>query len=789
MLSMGLTLTFEDFRRCLRNPWTVGVGFIAQYCIKPILGYAIALALKLPAPLATGLILVSCCPGGQASNVATYISRGNVALSVLMTTASTIGAIFMTPFLTKVLAGQLVPVDAKGLALSTFQVVLVPTICGVLANEFFNDITKKITFFTPLVGVVLTTLLCASPIGQVAEVLKAQGAQLILPVAALHAFAFALGYFLSKIFNFSESTSRTISIECGMQSSALGFLLAQKHFSNPLVAVPSAVSVVFMARARLHHTGEGRTRYIPFPPFTCRPYSLLPPKPSLPYAHPPHARSQSYTLLPPPCVLCLTPCFPLSPLFPTPSFPLSPLCLNLLCAPFPSLPYPLLPVLCLMPCFPFFPLCPTSFLPLSPLCLTPFFRLSPLSALRHSPPFSPLPYALLPPSPSLPYARFSPYATLPYSPSSTFSLSPLLPSTPFPTLPVTRLLPFPTLASNRLLPFSTLPYTLLPTFPSLPFLGPLRLCASLSLTTLPQSPHPPSFSTPSLPFTPLPPFSLCVTPFFRLSPLCLAPFIPLTPLCHTPLLIPFHYLPYLLHHPLPLCHSPFFSPSRLSLTPFFPLSPLCLSHLCLPPFSPLTPLATLSFLPPPRNHLLSPPLPTQSLRLSRGCNINTLIAETALYPFNALSPLHAHSRPLALFPLSPSHPSSPLPLSVGHPSSPLPLSPYNLRPPFPCLRYTGFPPFPCLRYTGFPPFPCLRYTGFPPFPCLPLTILPPFPSVPVTLQPLFPPLPFNLRHPFLSLPYALLPPVPSFLTTCFTLSPLCLGFSLCPLLFHTPCSL
>ncbi|CAI7773046.1 unnamed protein product [Closterium sp. NIES-54] len=247
MLSMGLTLTFEDFRRCLRNPWTVGVGFIAQYCIKPILGYAIALALKLPAPLATGLILVSCCPGGQASNVATYISRGNVALSVLMTTASTIGAIFMTPFLTKVLAGQLVPVDAKGLALSTFQVVLVPTICGVLANEFFNDITKKITFFTPLVGVVLTTLLCASPIGQVAEVLKAQGAQLILPVAALHAFAFALGYFLSKIFNFSESTSRTISIECGMQSSALGFLLAQKHFSNPLVAVPSAVSVVFMA--------------------------------------------------------------------------------------------------------------------------------------------------------------------------------------------------------------------------------------------------------------------------------------------------------------------------------------------------------------------------------------------------------------------------------------------------------------------------------------------------------------------------------------------------------------
>ncbi|XP_002974205.2 sodium/pyruvate cotransporter BASS2, chloroplastic [Selaginella moellendorffii] len=247
MLSMGLTLTFEDFRRCLRNPWTVGVGFLAQYAIKPILGFLIALSLKLSAPLATGLILVSCCPGGQASNVATYISKGNVALSVLMTTCSTIGAILMTPLLTKVLAGQLVPVDAVGLAVSTFQVVLVPTIIGVLSNEYFPKFTQKIVTVTPLVGVILTTLLCASPIGQVSEVLVTQGTQLIFPVALLHAAAFLLGYWLSKLCNFGEMTARTISIECGMQSSALGFLLAQKHFSNPLVAVPSAVSVVCMA--------------------------------------------------------------------------------------------------------------------------------------------------------------------------------------------------------------------------------------------------------------------------------------------------------------------------------------------------------------------------------------------------------------------------------------------------------------------------------------------------------------------------------------------------------------
>ncbi|XP_044463283.1 probable sodium/metabolite cotransporter BASS2, chloroplastic [Mangifera indica] len=85
MLLMGLTLAFEDFRQCLWNPWTVGIGFLAQFLIKPMLGFVIAMSLKLSAPLATDLILASCCPGGQASNVATYISKGNVALSVLMT--------------------------------------------------------------------------------------------------------------------------------------------------------------------------------------------------------------------------------------------------------------------------------------------------------------------------------------------------------------------------------------------------------------------------------------------------------------------------------------------------------------------------------------------------------------------------------------------------------------------------------------------------------------------------------------------------------------------------------
>ena len=107
MLSMGLTLTVNDFKKCAERPGPILVGYAAQYFIKPLLGFVIAKALALPDALAVGLILVSCCPGGQASNVATFIAHGDVALSVLMTTASTIGAIVMTPLLTKLLAGAL----------------------------------------------------------------------------------------------------------------------------------------------------------------------------------------------------------------------------------------------------------------------------------------------------------------------------------------------------------------------------------------------------------------------------------------------------------------------------------------------------------------------------------------------------------------------------------------------------------------------------------------------------------------------------------------------------------
>lgn len=246
MLGMGITLSVDDFKRVLKMPRAVVIGFVAQYLIMPSLGWSIARLLKLETPFAVGLILVSCCPGGTASNVVNYLARSNVALSVLMTMCSTLGAIVMTPLLTKWLAGQYVPVDALGLFLSTLQIVLAPVVMGVALNRYFPRFVKFVIPVSPLVSVLAITLICASIIGASADKFKQSGGTLLLAVFLLHAGGFFFGYLFSRILRCDALTSRTISVEVGMQNSGLGAALARAHFATPLlVALPCAISATF----------------------------------------------------------------------------------------------------------------------------------------------------------------------------------------------------------------------------------------------------------------------------------------------------------------------------------------------------------------------------------------------------------------------------------------------------------------------------------------------------------------------------------------------------------------
>ena len=242
MLGMGLTLELDDFFDAVRRPKQVALGVALQYTIMPTLGFLIGKAFPVHPSVAVGLILVGCCPGGTASNVVTYLGKANVALSVVLTTASTFLASFMTPLMTKTLAGTIVPVDAAGLARSTASVVLLPVLGGLLMKRFAPSLVKVLAPFCPLVAVVTVALICASIIGSSSAAILAAGPALLGAVATLHSLGFAAGYFASKGLGFAEKDRRTVSIEVGMQNSALGVVLATAHFADPLVAVPCAIS-------------------------------------------------------------------------------------------------------------------------------------------------------------------------------------------------------------------------------------------------------------------------------------------------------------------------------------------------------------------------------------------------------------------------------------------------------------------------------------------------------------------------------------------------------------------
>lgn len=247
MLSMGITLTVEDFERVVTKPGPVAINFLACYGIMPALGLVVGKLLGLPYAFVAGLVLVGATNGGQASNLCTYIARGDVALSVLMTTSTTLGCILMTPIICKQVLGAVIPVDALGIALSTFQVVLLPILTGVLLNKFVPKTCRKIEPFCPIVGILATIVLVGASIAKCATEIINGGMALQIACVILHLVGGLLGYFACKVVKYDEVVARTTAIETSMKSSAFSFLLATLHFGDPAVRVIPAISVVWMA--------------------------------------------------------------------------------------------------------------------------------------------------------------------------------------------------------------------------------------------------------------------------------------------------------------------------------------------------------------------------------------------------------------------------------------------------------------------------------------------------------------------------------------------------------------
>lgn len=248
MLGMGLELQLADFRRVLRRPGPAALGVLAQFAVMPTLAALVAWLLRLEPPLAVGLILVGCCPGGTASNVVSLIARADVALSVVMTTCSTLAAVLLTPLLTGLLAGRYVPVDGWKLLLDVLQVVLLPVALGLLLRRGTPGLARRIAPVMPPLAVLAIVLIVASIVGSQRQALLAEGPLLLLAALLLHGGGFLLGWLIPALARQPQAVRRTVSIEVGMQNSGLAVVLARSGFAaSPLTALPGAISAVVHA--------------------------------------------------------------------------------------------------------------------------------------------------------------------------------------------------------------------------------------------------------------------------------------------------------------------------------------------------------------------------------------------------------------------------------------------------------------------------------------------------------------------------------------------------------------
>lgn len=246
MFGMGLTLNLHDFRIVFSRPKDVITGCLAQFTVMPLLAYALAKAFSLDEALALGVVLVGCCPGGTASNVITYLAKGDLALSVGMTGVSTLLAPLLTPLLTWALAGKSIHVDVASMFLSILWVVILPIVAGLIVKWLWPKFTERATDYLPAFSSVAIAFIVAIIIAANADKLLAGGLVIVVVVMLHNVCGLGLGYLTGRLLGLSEAKQRAISVEVGMQNSGLASSLATIHFAAyPLATIPGAVFSVW----------------------------------------------------------------------------------------------------------------------------------------------------------------------------------------------------------------------------------------------------------------------------------------------------------------------------------------------------------------------------------------------------------------------------------------------------------------------------------------------------------------------------------------------------------------
>ena len=246
MFGMGLTLSPQDFRIVFSRPKDIIIGCLAQFTIMPLLALGLSWAFALPKELALGVILVGCCPGGTASNVITYLAKGDLALSVGMTATSTLIAPLITPLLVWLLAGTMVEVDTIGMLLSIVYVVIAPIAVGLVFQRYLPKFTKSIVPYLPAFSSVVIAFVVGIVVSHNADRLLVGGMIVVLVVMLHNLFGLSLGYIIGRLLGLADAKRRAISIEVGMQNSGLASSLATLHFAAfPLATIPGAIFSVW----------------------------------------------------------------------------------------------------------------------------------------------------------------------------------------------------------------------------------------------------------------------------------------------------------------------------------------------------------------------------------------------------------------------------------------------------------------------------------------------------------------------------------------------------------------
>ncbi|WP_281975781.1 bile acid:sodium symporter family protein [Halobacillus litoralis] len=244
MFGMGLTLKPVDFKLVLSKPIPVIIGVAAQFVLMPLVAFMLAYLMNLPAELAAGLVLLGSVPGGTASNVMVYLAKGNLALSVAMTSLSTMLAPILTPLILLALAGQWLPVDPVAMFLSIVQVIIVPITLGVLLRRIFPATVEKSATVVPLISVLAIIIIVSAVVAANVESITTSGLLIFSAVMIHNLLGLFLGYTAAVLMRLDESKRRAISIEVGMQNSGLGVALATAHF-GPLAALPNVIAAVW----------------------------------------------------------------------------------------------------------------------------------------------------------------------------------------------------------------------------------------------------------------------------------------------------------------------------------------------------------------------------------------------------------------------------------------------------------------------------------------------------------------------------------------------------------------